>query len=38
VEQQSLQANLRAHELELSINLMRALGGGFDDASAAGAS
>lgn len=38
LEQQSLQANLRAHELELSINLMRALGGGFEDASAAGAS
>ena len=33
IEQQSLQANLRAHELELSINLMRALGGGFEDAS-----
>ncbi|HEX7439603.1 MAG TPA: TolC family protein, partial [Caldimonas sp.] len=32
LEQQSLQANLRAHELELSINLMRALGGGFEDA------
>ena len=38
LEQQSLQANLRAHELELSINLIRALGGGFEDASAAGAS
>ena len=38
LEQQSLQANLRAHELELSINLMRALGGGFEDASAPGAS
>jgi NodT family efflux transporter outer membrane factor (OMF) lipoprotein len=33
LEQQSLQANLRAHELELSINLIRALGGGFEDAS-----
>lgn len=38
LEQKSLQANLRAHELELSINLIRALGGGFEDASAAGAS
>jgi len=38
LEQQSLQANLRAQELELSINLIRALGGGFEDASAAGAS
>ena len=38
LEQQSLQANLRAQELELSINLMRALGGGFEDAGAAGAS
>jgi len=38
IEQKSLQANLRAHELELSINLMRALGGGFEDAHAAGAS
>jgi NodT family efflux transporter outer membrane factor (OMF) lipoprotein len=34
LEQQSLQATLRAHELELSINLMRALGGGFEDAGA----
>ncbi|MFH1045267.1 MAG: efflux transporter outer membrane subunit [Pseudomonadota bacterium] len=38
LEQKSLRANLRAHELELSINLIRALGGGFEDASAAGAS
>ncbi len=38
LEQQNLRANLRARELELSINLMRALGGGFDDARAAGAS
>jgi len=38
LEQQSLQANLRARELELSINLMRALGGGFEDESAEGAS
>lgn len=38
LEQKSLQANLRARELELSINLLRALGGGFEDTSAAGAS
>jgi NodT family efflux transporter outer membrane factor (OMF) lipoprotein len=38
LEQKSLQANLRAHELELSIILIRALGGGFEDAGAAGAS
>jgi len=38
LEQKSLQANLRARELELSINLLRALGGGFEDAHAAGAS
>lgn len=38
LEQKILQANLRAHELELSINLIRALGGGFEDALAAGAS
>jgi NodT family efflux transporter outer membrane factor (OMF) lipoprotein len=38
LDQQGLQANLRAHELELSINLMRALGGGFEDAGAPGAS
>jgi NodT family efflux transporter outer membrane factor (OMF) lipoprotein len=38
LEQKSLQANLRAHELELSINLIRALGGGFEDAGAAGGS
>ena len=35
LEHRSLQANLRAHELELSINLIRALGGGFEDAPAA---
>jgi outer membrane protein TolC len=34
LEQKSQQANLRAHELELSIDLMRALGGGFEDAGA----
>ena len=38
LEQQNLRANLRARQLELSINLMRALGGGFDDVRAAGAS
>ena len=38
LEQQNLRANLRARELDLSINLMRALGGGFDEARAAGAS
>ncbi len=38
LEQQSLQANLHARELELSINLIRALGGGFEDTPAAGAS
>ena len=38
LEQQSLQVNLRAHELELSINLIRALGGGFEEALAAPAS
>lgn len=38
LEQKTLQANLRAQELELSINLIRALGGGFEDAGAAGAS
>ena len=38
LEQQSLQANLRARELELSINLIRALGGGFEDQPAAGPS
>ena len=38
LEQKSLQANLRARALELSINLMRALGGGFEDTSTAGAS
>ncbi len=37
LEQQNLQANLRARELALSINLIRALGGGFDGANAAGA-
>ena len=30
--QQSLDADLRARELDLSINLVRALGGGFDGA------
>ena len=35
IEQENLQANLRARELELSINLIRALGGGFDDAAGA---
>ncbi len=34
LEQQNLQANLRARTLELSINLIRALGGGFEDAGA----
>ena len=38
LEQRSLRANLRARELELSIDLMRALGGGFEDARAGGAS
>lgn len=38
LEQESLRANLRARELELSINLIRALGGGFADASAGPAS
>lgn len=38
LEQQSLQSSLRARELELSINLIRALGGGFEDKPAAGAS
>ena len=38
LEQENLHANLRARELELSISLIRALGGGFDDALAAGAS
>jgi NodT family efflux transporter outer membrane factor (OMF) lipoprotein len=38
LEHKSQQANLRAHELELSINLIRALGGGFEAADAAGAS
>ena len=38
LEQQNLRANLRARELELSINLIRALGGGFEDAPPAGAS
>lgn len=37
LEQEILRANLRARELELSINLLRALGGGFEDG-AAGAS
>ena len=38
LEQQSLQAGLRARELELSIDLIRALGGGFEEKPAAGAS
>jgi NodT family efflux transporter outer membrane factor (OMF) lipoprotein len=38
LEQKNLRANLRARELELSINLIRALGGGFKDAQPAGAS
>ena len=38
LEQQNLRAGLRARELELSINLIRALGGGFEDTRAAGAS
>ena len=38
LEQRNLQASLRARALELSINLMRALGGGFEDKPAAGAS
>ena len=35
LEQQGLQSNLRAHELDVSINLIRALGGGFEDAAGA---
>ncbi len=38
LEQRNLRANLRARELELSINLIRALGGGFKDVQPAGAS
>ena len=38
LEQKNLRANLRARELELSINLIRALGGGFKDVQPAGAS
>jgi len=38
LEQEFLRASLRARALELSINLIRALGGGFDDTGAAGAS
>jgi NodT family efflux transporter outer membrane factor (OMF) lipoprotein len=38
LEHKSQQANLRAQELELSIRLIRALGGGFEDAAAAGTS
>ena len=38
LEQQNLRATLRARELELSINLIRALGGGFKDEQPAGAS
>ncbi len=33
LEQQSLEAELHARQLEISINLVRALGGGFDNAS-----
>jgi outer membrane protein TolC len=33
LEQQSLAAELRARQLEIAINLVRALGGGFDVAS-----
>jgi NodT family efflux transporter outer membrane factor (OMF) lipoprotein len=33
LEQQSLEAELRARQLEIAINLVRALGGGFDAAS-----
>jgi NodT family efflux transporter outer membrane factor (OMF) lipoprotein len=35
LEQQSLDAELRSRQLELSINLIRALGGGFDGSSVA---
>ena len=35
LEQKNLRANLRARELELSINLIRALGGGFTEAGSA---
>jgi len=38
LEQQNLRASLRARELELSITLIRALGGGFEEARTAGAS
>ena len=38
LEQKNLRANLRARQLELSINLIRALGGGFADAAASGSS
>ncbi len=38
LEQKNLRANLRARELDLSINLIRALGGGFEEADAPGAS
>jgi len=37
LEQKILLTNLRAHEIDLSINLIRALGGGFEDTRAAGA-
>ena len=37
LEQKSLLANLSAHEIDVSINLIRALGGGFEDARPAGA-
>ena len=38
LEQQSLDANLQARKLALSINLIRALGGGFSDAATSVAS
>lgn len=38
LQQENLRANLRARQLELSINLIRALGGGFKDDRPAGAS
>ena len=38
LEQESLGANLRERELEVSINLIRALGGGFDEARVGGSS
>jgi outer membrane protein TolC len=33
IEQRSLLADLRARELDLSIDLIRALGGGYEEAS-----